>query len=94
MLGFHPYFDIQHNLDVRAVSSRRRQHFIRKEIFLVLISVRGILDPRNTACGQKDRCLKNFQGSYQETNLKPPALWRSTSTNCTASSSPPPPKEN
>jgi hypothetical protein len=32
MLDFHPYFDIQLNLDVRVASSTRRKHFTPKEI--------------------------------------------------------------
>jgi hypothetical protein len=32
MLGFHPYFDIRHNLDGRVVSSTCRPHFSPKEI--------------------------------------------------------------
>ena len=41
MLGLHPYFEIQYNLDVRVVSSTRRKHFIRKEIpwYLFLLEV-------------------------------------------------------
>jgi hypothetical protein len=31
ILGFHPYFDIRHKQDDRAVSSIRRPDFNRKE---------------------------------------------------------------
>ena len=32
MLGFHPYFDIRHNQEAKAVSSASRPRFTRKEI--------------------------------------------------------------
>jgi hypothetical protein len=40
---------------------------------LVLIAISGLVDRRN-------RSLKNFQGSYQESNLEPPVLWCSLSS--------------
>ena len=45
MLGFHPYFDIRHDYGDRGVSCRRRPHFGPKEIPLVLLCVRGWVDP-------------------------------------------------
>jgi len=36
MLGFHPYFDIRHNQESRAVSCRLRPHFTPKVNSLVL----------------------------------------------------------
>jgi hypothetical protein len=32
MFGFHPYFDIRHNLDGKVVSCTRRPHVTLKEI--------------------------------------------------------------
>ena len=56
--GFHPYYDIRLNQDGRAVSCTRRPHFTPQGNCLVVISVRGRVDPRATECGQKDCHLK------------------------------------
>ena len=53
MSDFHPYFDIRHNLNGRAVSYTRRPHFTAKEVpwysFLL-----------GAECGQKDLVTWNL----------------------------------
>jgi hypothetical protein len=50
--------------------------------FLVLISVRGRVDPR-PQCGQKDWVNGNIQWPHRESNLQPAGMWHSVSTNYT-----------
>ena len=82
MLGFHYYFDIQHNQDGRAVSSTYWTPFIPKEIpwYLLMLENEWATGPLNA--DRRQRSLENFQGPYRESNSQPPVLWHSTSTNC------------
>jgi len=50
ILGFHPYFDIRHYQDGRAVSSNLQPQFTHGNSS-VLISFRGWVDPRASKCG-------------------------------------------
>ena len=54
MLGFPPYVAIQHNLDVKSCLLYAPSAFHRHGTTLLLISVRGSVDPRATECKQKD----------------------------------------
>jgi hypothetical protein len=60
------------------VSPTHRQPLSPKEIFLVLISVSGWVDPR---AGRKDYVKEKFQWHQWESNLRPSGLYRSASTN-------------
>jgi hypothetical protein len=78
MLGFHHYFDIQHNLDGKVVRSKRRPHFTPKEIpwcslLLEAEWTSGLLNA-------DFRPLKNFHGPHRESDPGPPILWYNAST--------------
>ena len=47
-LGFHPYFDIRHNLDCRIVSCTCQPHIRPRKI------------PRATECGEKKKGTSKF----------------------------------
>jgi len=58
MSGFHPYFDIGHNLDGIVVSSMFWSHFNPQKNFLVLTSVEWFSVQPNA--DSRKRSLENF----------------------------------
>ena len=74
MLGFHPYFDIRHNLDGRVVGYTRRPHYTPKEIPWYSLLLEAEWTPGLLNADRRRRSLGNFQGPYRESNPEPPVL--------------------
>ena len=72
-LGFHPYFDILHNKNGKGVSSMHWLLLYPKEIpwFSCLIEAKWTPALVNE---------KRSENPYQESNLEPPVLWHSASS--------------
>ena len=50
----------------------------------VLILLEAVWTPGLTIAGSRNMSLENFQGHYRVSNPEPSVLWRSASTNWTA----------
>jgi hypothetical protein len=82
ILGFHPYFDIQHIWDGRVVSSTRWLYFNPKEVPWCLFLVEAEWTPGLLNVARRSRSLKIFQASLQESNLAYAVVLCSASTIC------------
>jgi hypothetical protein len=83
MLGFQPYFDIQHNQDCRVVSYRLPAALYQQGDYLVHISVlEAEWTPGLLNAVRKNTSLQMSQLSYRESNSETPVLWSSASLDC------------
>ena len=74
MLGFHPSFDIRHNLDGRVGSCTRRPHLNSKEIPWYLFLLEAEWNPGLLNADRRTGSLEYFQGPHRESNPAPLVL--------------------
>jgi hypothetical protein len=74
ILGFHPYFDIRHNLGGTIDSFTRPRHFTPKKIPWYSFLLEAEWTPGVQNEDRRNRPLDIFQKPYRESNTKPSLL--------------------
>jgi len=79
MLGFHPYFDIQHNQNDKScqlyVPAVLTPPPPPKDIPRYSFLLEPGWTPELLSVDRRSRSLGNFQGPYRESNPEPPVLY-------------------
>jgi len=67
MSGFHPYFDIWHDLDSRVVNSKQRQpYFTSQAVGLYSFLLQDDNTPKLLNAGRRNGSLESIERPYRE----------------------------